>query len=150
MKELYNVGVDQVVPEKLEMAIDMFSRVLGQFLVPQKEINRHVSHIRNQFFGVFREKDVKNKPSALQEISHIEISAITVDKNSMVDGKSLAEIDLRKNTGVTLLVIKRHNEILEHPDSNLPLCSGDIAYLLGNPEQVNTAAELFSNENISI
>jgi CPA2 family monovalent cation:H+ antiporter-2 len=144
MKQLYKVGVDQVVPEKLEMAIDLFTRVLDQMLVPQKEINRLISHLRNEFFGVFRERDLKNLPTPLTDISHINISAIEVDENSLADGKSISEIDLRKNTGVTLLAIKRNNEIIEHPDANSVLKNGDIAYLLGNPEQVNLAVEMFT------
>jgi len=147
MKDLYKVGIDQVIPEKLEMALDMFTRVLSQFLVPQKEINKLISHLRNEFFGIFRDRDLKNKPTPLHDILHIEISAIAVEKRSMVDGKTLAEINLRKNTGVTLLAIKRQNEIIEHPDSNFPLHTGDVAYLLGNPEQINHAGELFSIEN---
>jgi monovalent cation:H+ antiporter-2, CPA2 family len=143
MKELYKVGIDQVIPEKLEMAIDMFDRVLSQFLIPKKEINRLVSHIRNEFFGVFREKDIKNKPSPLHDIAHIEISAIEVEEKSKADGKSITELDLRKNTGVTLLALKREDEIIEHPDADMPLKNGDIAYLLGNPEQVNLAVEIF-------
>jgi monovalent cation:H+ antiporter-2, CPA2 family len=144
MKDLYKVGIDQVIPEKLEMAIDIFTRVLDQMLVPQKEANRLISHLRNEFFGVFRAKDIKNQPTPLQDISHINISAIEVEEKSMADGKSVAEIDLRKNTGVTLLAIKRNDEIIEHPDANTVLINRDIAYLLGNPEQVNLAIEIFS------
>jgi len=146
MKELYKLGVDQIVPEKLEMALDMFNGVLNQLLVPQKEINRLISHFRNEFFGAFSEKDVKNQPSPLNDISHINISAIEIEKNSLAEGNSLFDINLRKQTGVTLLAIKRNNEILEHFDVNEPFKSGDIAYLLGNPEQVNLAAEMFTAE----
>lgn len=147
MEELYRLGVDQVVPEKLEMAIDMFSRVLSRMLLPQKEINRMVSHVRNEFFGDFRERDLINRPSPKQEISHINISAIQIDKGSLAENQSLAKLDLRKKTGVTLLAIKRGNDMIEHPDPGTRLMNGDIAFLLGNPEQVNLASELFSSED---
>jgi len=146
MQDLYKVGIDQVIPEKLEMAIDIFGRVLKQFLMPQKEINRLVSHMRNEFFGVFREKDIKNKPSPMHDIAHIEISAVEVEEKSKAEGKSPAELDLRKNTGVTLLALKRDDEIMDHPDARTPMNKGDIAYLLGNPEQVNFASEWFTYE----
>ncbi len=147
MEELYKVGVDQVVPQKLEMALDLFSRVLNQFLVPQKEINRMMSHMRNKFFGVFRERDTKNRPSPMQEISHLEISSIEVEKDAAANGKSLSQLDLRKNTGVTLLAIKRENEIIDHPDAHSMIKTGDILYLLGNPEQVNQASDWFTGES---
>jgi len=125
------------------MAIDMFSRVLNQLLVPQQEINRQISQVRNDFFGVYREKDVKNQPSPLHDISHINISALEIEANSMAEGKSVAELDLRKKTGVTLLAIKRNEMIIDQPDIHEAFIRGDVAYLLGNPEQVNMASEIF-------
>ena len=40
IEQLYKVGADQVLPEKLEIAIDMLNRVLVKRLLPQKEVNR--------------------------------------------------------------------------------------------------------------
>jgi CPA2 family monovalent cation:H+ antiporter-2 len=52
-----------------------------------------------------------------------------------------------------MLAIKRGHEIIEHPAPNEKILHADIAYILGNPEQVNSASEFFkelndnSNEN---
>jgi CPA2 family monovalent cation:H+ antiporter-2 len=140
---LYKVGADQVLPEKLEIAIDLFNRILVKKLIPQKEVNRILTHIRNTSLGVFSEKDTVNQPSLLDEFSNINISAVKVDNDSQAEGKSIINIDLRKKTGVTLLVIKRGSEIIEHPDPDSILFAGDIAYLMGNIEQINYASELF-------
>jgi CPA2 family monovalent cation:H+ antiporter-2 len=42
---LYRTGADQVLPEKMEIAIDLLNRILLYRLVPQKEINRIITHI---------------------------------------------------------------------------------------------------------
>jgi CPA2 family monovalent cation:H+ antiporter-2 len=112
---LYKAGADQVLPEKLEIAIDLLNRILVKRLIPQKEVNRILTHIRNTSLGVFSDKDIVNQPSVLDEFPNISIQAIRVDPDSRVEGKSLLDIDLRKKTGVTLLAIRRGSDIIEHP-----------------------------------
>lgn len=146
VEQFYKLGADQVLPEKLEIAIDLFNRILIKRLHPQKEINRIITHIRNLNLGVFTEKDVMNQPSILDELPDMNISAIEVEANSEADGKSVIEIQLRNKTGVTLLAIKRGAEIIDHPVQKTTFCDGDIVYVLGDPEQVNLAFELFSND----
>ncbi len=143
VEQLYKLGADQVLPEKLEIAIDLLNRILVKRLVPQKEVNRILTHIRNINLGVFSEKDLVNQPSILDEFSNINISAIKVEGDSHAYGKSLIDIDLRKRTGVTLLAIKRGSDIIEHPVPKTVFQDNDIAYVLGDPEQVNLASELF-------
>ena len=147
VEQYYKLGADQVLPEKLEIAIDLFNRVLVKRLYTQKEVNRMITHIRNMNLGVFSERDLVNQPSILDEFSNINISAITIEVNSYADGKSLIDTNLRNKTGVTLLAIKRGSEIIEHPEPKTVFQSNDIAYVLGNPEQVNSATELFMKES---
>lgn len=142
VEQLYKIGADQVLPEKLEIAIDLLNRVLLKRLIPQKEINRMITRIRNTSLGVFTERDPVNQPSILDEFLNINISAIKVETDSQAEGRSPVEIELRKKTGVTLLAIKRGHEILEHPSPDTLFLKDDIAYVLGDPEQVNFASEL--------
>lgn len=146
MESLYEIGTDQVLPEKLEIAIDLFNRFLLKRLFPQKEINRMLARIRNQNLGAFIDKDVVNTPSIFDEMPNMNISAIEVEPKSKAEGKSLMDIQLRTKTGVTVLAIKRGPEIIELPVPATIFHSHDIVYVLGNPEQVNLAYELFSKE----
>jgi CPA2 family monovalent cation:H+ antiporter-2 len=143
VEQLYKLGADQVLPEKLEIAIDLLNRILVKRLMPQKEVNRILTHIRSTNLGVFSEKDILNQPSILDELSDINISTVVVEANSEVEGKSLIDINLRKRTGVTVLALKRGSDVMEHPVPETTFMSDDIAFLLGNPEQINFASELF-------
>ncbi len=146
VKQLYRLGADQVLPEKLEVALDLFNRILVRKLYPKKEVNRMLTHIRKLNLGEFSEKDTVNQPSIFDELQNMNINAISIEKKSSADGKSLSQIQLRKKTGVTLLAIKRDTIILEHPNPDTVFQANDTAYLLGNPEQINLAYELFNNE----
>ncbi len=142
VEALYQVGADQVLPEKLEIAIDLLNRILIKRLIPQREVNRIMTRIRSMNLGAFTAKDPVNQPSILDEFSNINITAVKVGTGSEAEGKSLIDIDLRKKTGVTVLAIRRGGDVIEHPVPKTVFHSEDIAYLLGNPEQINFAAEL--------
>lgn len=149
IEQLHKLGADQILPEKLEIAIDLFNRVLNKRLYTQNEINRTIAHIRSQSLGEYNERGAKNKPTFFDELPNMNISAVMVEKDASAVGKSLAEIDLRKLTGVTLLAVKRGKDVIEHPNPEIIFMDDDIAYVLGNPEQVNLAMELFTNQNVT-
>ncbi len=146
VEHLYRLGADQVLPEKLEIAINLFQRILSKRLVPHKEINRIINHIRSQNLGDFTEKDLLNQPTFLDQFPNMNISAIKVEFPSQGVNKSLNDIKLRNTTGATLLAVKRHQELIENPPANLVFQEQDTIYVVGNPEQVNLAFELFSKE----
>ena len=141
--DLYEVGADQVLPEKLEIAVNLFNRVLLKKLYPRNDINRMLMRIRTLNLGSFTEKDVINRPTLWDEFSNIDISAVTVEEKSEAEGKSIYQLNLRRRSGVTLLALRRGGQIIEHPEPDTVLYASDIAYLLGNPEQINFAGELF-------
>jgi monovalent cation:H+ antiporter-2, CPA2 family len=150
VQDLYQVGADQVIPEKLEIAIDLFNRVLVSKLYPPKEINRIISHIRSMNLGDFSEKDLLNQPSVLDELANINITSLVVEELSEIANKTLVECRLREKTGVTLLVIKRGKELIEQPTPHTRLLTSDIAFLFGTPEQVNLASELFNGDQNNV
>ena len=51
-------------------------------------------------------------------------------------GKSLAEMRLRERRGVTVLVVKRNEELLVSPDGGTVLRRGDLLVVLGSNEAV--------------
>jgi len=146
IEELYRLGASQVIPEEFETAIDLFERVLTNFLLPQNEINNTIAHIRDDHYGIFYEKKDNEKFNILKEIPNIEITALRVNEGSVLTGKTLSESKLRNNYGITLVALKRNDNLLDHPSSGTRLMSGDIAYILGKPEQIALATYLFSNK----
>ncbi|RPI46767.1 MAG: sodium:proton exchanger [Bacteroidetes bacterium] len=142
--QLYSQGADQVIPEKLEIAIDLFNRVLVQKLFTQRDVNRIIASIRNVHLGEFTRKDRLFKPSILDEFPNVSISALEVESGSEAENLTLLDSRLRNRTGVTLLAIRRGDSIIEHPEPSAKFLGKDIVYVLGNPEQINLASELFS------
>lgn len=147
VEQLYKLGVDQVFSEKLEIAIDLFNRILVKRQFPQREVNKILKDIRIMNLGVFMKKDKISQPSIIDEFSNVQVFVITLEENTPAAGKSIIELDLRKRTGVTLIAIKRGEEIIEHPLPETVFQSNDIVYVLGNQEQINRASRLFNKES---
>ncbi|MFW6328391.1 MAG: TrkA C-terminal domain-containing protein, partial [Bacteroidota bacterium] len=150
MEQLYKLGADQVFPEKLEIAIDLFTRILAKKLIHKKQINQILIDIRNDYFGIFREKDVKNRPTIFDELAEVDISSFRVEEGAMAVGKSLRDIQLRNVTGATLLALKRGDSIIEHPQASIIFQKDDIIYILGRPDQLAAAKELFTNSGMAL
>jgi CPA2 family monovalent cation:H+ antiporter-2 len=144
VEQLYKAGADQVMPEKLEIAMDLFNRILAEKKYTNKEISQMMSHIRNLHLGEYTERDLINKPSIFDQLPSVTISAIGIDENSAAAGKSIGDLQIRSKTGVTVLAIKRGNEIIEHPVPATVLQSDDVVYVLGNPGQIIVITELFA------
>jgi len=148
VEQLYKVGADEVLPEKLEIAIDLMTRIMIRRHIGQKEISRIIEGIRHRSLGNFSRKDLAHRPSVFDEFQNIHISVLNIENGSQADGKSLIGLDLRRVSGVTLLALKRGTEIIEHPPADTVLKGGDIAYIIGDPDQVELASALLRNTGL--
>ncbi len=148
IEELYNIGANQVIPEEFETSMELFDRVLSKLLIPRKEINSVIAGIRDDNYGIFREKETKSDLSALKNHANIEITAVRVDDHSSVIGKSLVEIQLRNTFGVTIAALLRKKVLMDNPDPETIFESGDLVYIMGRSEQIANATELFAKRSI--
>jgi monovalent cation:H+ antiporter-2, CPA2 family len=150
MEILYNQGANHVVPEKFETAIELFNQVLKKRLLPQKDIRNIIENIHEDHYGLFFNENENRTASGwfFEELPDFEINAYKIEKGSQIINKSLRDISLRRVLGVTLLAVKRENNIIEHPDADLTFLPNDCIYLLGKPEDLSQAQKfLVANEN---
>jgi CPA2 family monovalent cation:H+ antiporter-2 len=146
IEELYRIGATQVIPEEFETAIDFFERILGKYLIPRMEIERAIARIREDNYGIFRDKGKVGGYSLLKDIPDIEIAAVKVEEKSVFAGKTIAETALRKTCGVTMVALKHGDNIITNPEPSTVIHRNDIVYLLGKPEMIAIATDLLSKE----
>lgn len=136
IEDLYDMGADQVIPEEFETAIEMFERILKKLLIPKGKIEEAIEHIRDDNYGIFREKEEANSFALSDEIPGIEIVAVRARNYPVFQGKSLKDIHLRTEFGVTVVAVKREDDIHENPAAGFVFESDDILYILGKPEKI--------------
>lgn len=69
---------------------------------------------------------------------------LPITEQSPAAGRTLAEIDLRRKYGVTLLGVHRGASVLCNPGGDVDLLAGDQVIVVGEPEAVERAAALFA------
>ncbi|MCI0641509.1 MAG: hypothetical protein L0Y72_12465 [Gemmataceae bacterium] len=75
----------------------------------------------------------------------MDIKSCWIRDGSPVEGRTLAELNLRAATGATLVAVRRGRELLLNPGSDLRFQSGDIAILIGDEAQVERALGLLDS-----
>ena len=69
---------------------------------------------------------------------------VELPPDSELVGKTLAEADVRKRTGVIVLGVVRNDEMIPAPDpKNFRFQPGDILIVVGNREQIESFAKTF-------
>ena len=137
-KALYELGADAVIPEEFETSVEIFARVLVKYLTPRDEIERFIAEVRSDGYQMFRSLSTESASfSNLKlHLPNIDISTLRLREGSLLVGKSLAEIELRKAYSVTLLAIRRDTQILSNPGGDIRLCANDVLVILGQSDKI--------------
>lgn len=146
MEPLYAIGANEVIPEEFETSIEIFSRVLRNYLVPHDRIEQCIGEIRKDSYQMFRSLSRRNSHAIgiSSYLAGAELMTCSVQKGSAADGSILRDGLVRGKSGATILVIKRGDEIVSNPDPIWKLCAEDVVLLLGAPQQLAVASTLFA------
>ena len=81
--------------------------------------------------------------SALPTLLHkTGLSLVALPGGSPVQGRRIGELDLRAQTGASVIGIERDGSHIVNPGPDEALCSGDGVMLIGNPDQLRAARDL--------
>lgn len=149
IKELHQLGADEVIPEEFETSVEIFTLVLIKYLVPRDDIDLIINQIRSENYRMFRSHAPRT--SSLEDLKphlpDIEINSLRIAESSPAAGKTLAELELRKKYGVTLLAIRRDSQTLANPRAETSIIAGDVLIFLGSLEDIKQAEEFLRGPN---
>jgi len=142
--ELARLGANVVIPEEFETSIEIFTRVLAHYQVPQGDIDTLVNKIRASHYQALRAQgpfQLEQLP-ALSGLPQMSAERVRLPPGAKAVGRSLAATRLRTRTGALVLSIHRGDEDIPTPDPHLPLAAGDELAIVGQPDQLRAAREL--------
>src|ERR1051326_3176883 len=146
IERLYRLGANEVIPEEFETSIEIFSRVLQEYHLPRNIIALQVDLIRREQYGALRGLRLEGK--RLDELGRYlagtTADTVLVTDSSPAAGKSLAEIELRDRSGITVIAVVRDGVSTQNPSAEFRLAAGDILVLLGSHQQLDEAARIVS------
>ncbi len=148
IESLLTLGADDVIPEEFETSIQIFSRVLRMFHIPNSIILAQGNIIRNRSYGVFRE--VRFTQEAFDQISQIlaqgTIETYFIPAGHRIVGLSIRDVNLRAQSGATIINIIRHNETLTNPPAEFVFQEADQLVLFGSHSAIDQALKILGGE----
>ena len=143
---LRRLGANDVIPEDFETSIEVFSRVLGYYLVPRQTIERFVNSIRHEYYNMARQLRMTGMdlPSLADEVlTGLEVVACKVEPGCALDGKRLMDTSLRRKYGVTVVGIRHAGQIIPSPGGDASLHGDDTVFLFASPASLTTVMPFF-------
>ena len=135
--ELIALGADDVIPEEFETSIEIFSRVLHNFLVPEDDIEHFIDTIRADNYELFQIQKKLPKTFRPSKFPEFNISCLRVnaDSGKMIN-KQLKDLDLRAKFGINILGISRNDMLLKsiHPEEKI--LQGDLLFVSGTQQAI--------------
>ncbi|MFH0789721.1 MAG: cation:proton antiporter [Pseudomonadota bacterium] len=145
VQPLHDLGADEVIPEEFETAVEIFTRLLKKYLVPQEDINRLTAEVRSEGYQMFRATTLSG--ISLEEmklhVPDMDIHTFRVGLYAPVTYKTIAELNLRRQYGVNVLAIRRGEQMLVNPGGETRGRPEDLWFLLGSPDQLAQVTPLF-------
>jgi monovalent cation:H+ antiporter-2, CPA2 family len=146
--ELRSLGADEVIPEEFETSIEIFSRVLHRYSFPRNAILDMVDKIRSNSYTALRSVDVPRRYlfDKYEWLPEIEIDGYRIPEGSYLNDKAIKELQVRKQTGVTIIAVRRGKEIYANPEPDFTFKQGDFILFTGDRETMNTARQYFKEK----
>ncbi len=146
--ELLKYGADEVIPEEFETSIEIFSRVLLRYGVDRHTIENQIERVRRQGYEMLRSPSIQRiEMSNLNAALHAATTeTVKLNHTSPVVGKNLGELNLRNDTGATLIAVVRGEDTKIGPGANYKLQENDALILFGKTENIERAIRVLLPE----
>ncbi|MFQ5559862.1 MAG: cation:proton antiporter [Nitrospinota bacterium] len=146
--DLIKLGADQVIPMEFETSVEIFSRVLKVFNIPENIINQYIEMIRTEGYGMLRGLSMTQE--RLRDLyGYLAKSTTTnhlVMEETPADGNSLIGLNLRQHSGAVILAIVRGREYFSNPEPGFAISAGDLLVIAGSHAQLDRAQKFLSGK----
>jgi CPA2 family monovalent cation:H+ antiporter-2 len=133
--DLIALGANAVIPEEFETSVEIFSRVLHEYHVPDHVVRQQEEMIRSGTYRILRERVVPRGEAALAEFEQFlrqkVIEVFYVAPESGWAGRAAGELPVGDDTGIVLLAVLREDRAIVQPPPGETLLVGDKLVLFG-------------------
>ena len=137
LEELRDLGVYEAVQPEFEAALELGRQALSHLGVGAGEIQRFSDRVRSELYAPVSGNGVADDLlSQLRRTSRmIETDWTRVPDNSDLCGRTIGELGIRSEIGVSVVAVIRGDEVTPNPGPGVSLEAGDLVGTLGTPGQ---------------
>jgi len=133
--DLIALGANAVIPEEFETAVEIFSRVLREYHVPDHVIAQQDELIRSGTYRILRERVPSKDDRMLSELETFlrqkVIEVFYVSPDSPWAGRSLGDLPAGDGAGIVLLAVLREDRAIVQPSPEEKVEAGDKLVFFG-------------------
>jgi len=141
---LVSLGATMAVAEEFEASLEVLTQLLARLRVPDNAVELLLDRFRRPTGGSRPPRVTSRLEELTTDAGELPIATHEVDDGAWSAGRSLAELDLRAQTGALILAIRRSDQNLPSPPLETRLASGDLLYLMGSPTDITRARRRIS------
>ena len=134
-----------VVPADFEASVKIFSHVLEEFDVPRNVLGSQIAAVRAGGYGMFRGQSSGSSETMEDLLKVLQLTATQtfyLPKDSKAIGKSISELDLRNQTGASIIAIVRDRKPVTNPPPDFVFRLSDVVVMVGAHEELKKARKL--------
>ncbi len=137
LEELRDLGVYEAVQPEFEAALELGRQALSHLGVGAGEIQRFSDRVRGELYAPVSADGVGDDLlSQLRRTSRmIETDWTKVPDDSELCGRTIGELGIRSELGVSVVAVIRGDEVTPNPGPEVSLEAGDVVGTLGTPGQ---------------
>jgi len=144
IKHLAALGAQHVIHPELEGGLEIVRHTLLKLDFPLQEIIRYMDAVREDHYDV--QVNTVDEHRLLHDLIHaaknIEVIWLTLATDNPLVGKTLAQANLRAQTGASVVAIMRNRQLMANPKSHTAFEAGDRVGFIGDKEQIAAVDEL--------
>jgi monovalent cation:H+ antiporter-2, CPA2 family len=144
LEDLGRLGVYEAVQPELEAGLELGRQALSHLGAEVGEIQRISDRTRRELYSPFA--DGSGDKELLLRLRNtmrvIETEWVRLTEDSTMLGKTIGELEIRSETGTSVVAIIRGDDLLTNPEPEVALQAGDLMSILGTPDQRAAFKEL--------
>jgi CPA2 family monovalent cation:H+ antiporter-2 len=146
--ELWDLGSREVIAEEFEASLELMTRILRLYNAPRAMVAAQIKSIRDQRFGIFRERHVTVPRIRLNSAVDVYTETMELAEGCPWHGTTIGETNLRAETGAWILGIIRGSQTLSNPGARERMLCGDRIVLSGTKDQLNRAVQMLTGSGV--
>ena len=130
-EELLLNGASEAISEEFEASVEVFARMLNQFLVSTSEIDQYVENIRDETYSAIHSNYRVNKRNTV-EVTNLKTASLLLNEGSVLNEKHLCEAKVFEDNSVRVVAINRNGKLIKHFDGDSILHKHDEVVIAGS------------------
>jgi CPA2 family monovalent cation:H+ antiporter-2 len=129
-EEMLHMGASEAISEEFEASVEVFARMLNQFLIKPDQIDGYITMVRDEAYSEVHSNYHYYKKDALG-LNEIKALSLTLTTSCPFTGKNLCETPLMEKYKVRLIGFYRNGQFISNLDGATRLHEGDEIIVFG-------------------